>query len=83
MLESLFNLELHKDIESYDKQINNRLRAYLKKKTEKSKRTLTFDGVDEMVSKEPPINVKDTSAGSRIENLSIKYYSLLCRHGLL
>lgn len=75
-MESLIGFEFLEDIISYDFLTDNRLRTYLDSKAKESKDNTTLDRLDSAVSTELEINMSDSSARSRIENLIVSYHSL-------
>lgn len=81
-IESLIALDFLDDVTTYEELSDTRLRAYLDDKAVESKEVVTLDVLDDLVAKELRINMADSNAQSRIENLFISYHTLLRRHGL-
>ena len=60
---------------------NQQLRAYLDEQAEESKDSVTFEGLDELVSKEVVRDMGNRNAKSQIQGLFADYQSLLERQG--
>ncbi len=65
------------DIDTYEELSDSDVRAFLDKKAEASKKTVTLSTLDAVVSKNLRMNMADRSAKSRMESLFVSYTSLL------
>lgn len=70
-IELLIDLEFLKEVSSYNGLMDDILRKYLEKKSQKSKELVTLDIQDDLVQKKLRINMSNTAAKSRVENLFI------------
>lgn len=81
-IESLLTLGFIADTSSYEDLTDELLRSYLEKKAEESKEVVTIDTLDKLVEDKLRIDMTDSDARSRIENLFVSYLTLLPRNGL-
>ena len=81
-LRSTIRLGLIKAVKSYSDLSDVQLRTYLEEKREENVTTLSVAKIDEIVSNELRMDMKDTSATSRMERLFISYDMILDKHGL-
>lgn len=81
-LERLIALEFILGVKSVESLSDNTLRSYLDDKAKDSKVVVILENLYKLVNKKLRINMADTDAKSRTENLFVAYHSLLRRHGL-
>lgn len=81
-IESLIELGFIDGVSLYDDLSKQVLRDYLEKKSEESKNATTIDALGKLVTNNLRIDMTDTNARSRIENLFESYHVLLRRNRL-
>lgn len=67
---------------TYDNLTEKRLQKYADDKLIESREVVTLDVLDDLVTKILRINMADSNAQSRIENLFVSYYMFFRRKGL-
>ena len=82
LLRSTIRLGLIKDVNSHIALSDEQLRKYLETKSEQNVVTLSVDKIDEIVNNELSMDMRDTSAKSRMERMFISYDMILEKHGL-
>ena len=81
-LASAIDLGFVDGVDTIEELTDPLLRAYLEKKAETSKETVTLSALDKMVEKHLSMNMSDPSATSRMQGLFISYTTLLRKSGL-
>lgn len=81
-LVSTIALSFPTPVESIDQLTGSRLRAFLESKADESRGGVTLDKLDDIVSHELRINMRDSNATSKIQNLFVPYTTILRRSGL-
>ena len=82
-LESAIALGFIPGVLSYRQLDDTTLRAFLDKKAEECKESVTLSSLDNFVSKNLKMDMQDSSAVSRMQSLFVSYHTLLRQNGLL
>jgi hypothetical protein len=69
-------------ISTYEELDDTVLRKYLGEKSEESKEAVNLDRLGEIVDQQLKVNMVDTDAGSRMQNLFVSYHTVVRRNSL-
>lgn len=81
MLESFINLAFFVDINSYDRLTNELLRTFLDYKEEEYRKTVKYEGLEDLITSEIQINMKEKDAAYHMQLILFSCKLILIRHG--